>query len=198
MASVNLSAEPEKEFDGFWGATSTYASFSYLVYGSLRLYSQLAQDCQLKTARSSTWRATPAPKPPTTPAPISAYSPPASPDFSPRAGHQPPPLGIQRSSRAPGRRHWPQRFHHRPPPDQAGIQLPDRAKLGIPSYFEAAKGAYVLKEADPPGLGRHSLRPGTSAVDGILRSCPDRKAQLQGSLRGQRRALRSPKPRVSC
>ena len=51
LASVNLAADPEKEFDGFWGATSTYGSFSYLLYGPFRLYSQLAQDCQLKTGK---------------------------------------------------------------------------------------------------------------------------------------------------
>ncbi len=30
LATVNLSSDPEKEFDGFWGACSTYGSFSYL------------------------------------------------------------------------------------------------------------------------------------------------------------------------
>jgi transketolase len=51
LASVNLAERPEEEFDGFWGATSTYGSFSYLLYGPLRLYSQLAQDCQLKVGK---------------------------------------------------------------------------------------------------------------------------------------------------
>lgn len=43
LASVNLAEDPDKSFDGFWGATSTYGSFSYLMYGMLRLYSQLAR-----------------------------------------------------------------------------------------------------------------------------------------------------------
>ena len=37
MATVNLSVDPEKSFDGFWGASSTYGSFSYLLFGMLRL-----------------------------------------------------------------------------------------------------------------------------------------------------------------
>ena len=51
MATVNFAADPEKQFDGFWGACSTYGSFSYLKYGMLRLFSQLAQDCQLKVGK---------------------------------------------------------------------------------------------------------------------------------------------------
>lgn len=33
MVTVNLSEKPAEEFDGFWGACSTYGSFSYLKYG---------------------------------------------------------------------------------------------------------------------------------------------------------------------
>jgi transketolase len=51
MAAVNFARDPEKEFDGFWGACSTYGSFSYLKYGMMRLFSQLAQDCQLKVGK---------------------------------------------------------------------------------------------------------------------------------------------------
>ena len=51
MATVNFSKDPEKEFDGFWGACSTYGSFSYLKYGMMRLFSQLAQDCELKVGK---------------------------------------------------------------------------------------------------------------------------------------------------
>ena len=42
LATVNFSPKPEEEFDGFWGACSTYGSFSYLKYGLFRLFSQLA------------------------------------------------------------------------------------------------------------------------------------------------------------
>ena len=42
---------PVREFDGFWGACSTYGSFSYLKYGPMRLFSQLAQDSELKVGK---------------------------------------------------------------------------------------------------------------------------------------------------
>ena len=51
LASVNLAADPFCDFEGFWGACSTYGSFSYLKYGPLRLFSQLAQDCDLRVGK---------------------------------------------------------------------------------------------------------------------------------------------------
>ena len=41
LASTNLAKDPENNFEGFWGACSTYGSFSYLKYGLMRLYSQM-------------------------------------------------------------------------------------------------------------------------------------------------------------
>jgi transketolase len=51
MATVNFADDPERSFDGFWGACSTYGSFSYLKYGMFRLFSQIAQDCQWKVGK---------------------------------------------------------------------------------------------------------------------------------------------------
>src|SRR6185503_2646244 len=51
LASVNMAADPMEDFDGFWGACSTYGSFSYLKYGPMRLFSQLAQDCELNVGK---------------------------------------------------------------------------------------------------------------------------------------------------
>jgi transketolase len=51
LASVNFADDPFTEFNGFWGACSTYGSFTYLVYGPLRLFSQLAQDCELRVGK---------------------------------------------------------------------------------------------------------------------------------------------------
>ena len=51
LATVNLADDPFTQFDGFWGACSTYGSFSYLKYGEMRLFSQLAQDCELKVGK---------------------------------------------------------------------------------------------------------------------------------------------------
>ncbi len=52
LSSVNMSTDPENEFNGFYTASSTYGSFSYLKYGAMRLYSQLAQDCELKLGKT--------------------------------------------------------------------------------------------------------------------------------------------------
>ena len=51
IASVNFADDPYKDFDGFYAACSTYGSFSYLKYGPMRLFSQLAQDCPLKVGK---------------------------------------------------------------------------------------------------------------------------------------------------
>ncbi|MDR3033985.1 MAG: hypothetical protein LBV78_12910, partial [Kitasatospora sp.] len=51
LATVNLAEDPFERFDGFWGACSTYGSFSYLKYGPMRLFSQLAQDSELKVGK---------------------------------------------------------------------------------------------------------------------------------------------------
>ena len=50
-ATVNFSKDPYEVFNGFFGAASTYGSFSYLKYGPLRLFSQIAQDSDLKVGK---------------------------------------------------------------------------------------------------------------------------------------------------
>jgi transketolase len=50
-ATVNLASCPMERFDGLWGAVSTYGSFSYLKYGMARLFSQVAQDSELKVGK---------------------------------------------------------------------------------------------------------------------------------------------------
>ena len=52
ISSVNLSDKPYDDFNGYITACSTYGSFSYLKYGAYRLYSQLAQDSQLKVGKT--------------------------------------------------------------------------------------------------------------------------------------------------
>ena len=51
LTSVNLNQDPYDEFNGYFGAMSTYGSFSYLKYGPIRLFSQLAQDSDLKVGK---------------------------------------------------------------------------------------------------------------------------------------------------
>ncbi|HSM38637.1 MAG TPA: hypothetical protein VK838_04825, partial [Candidatus Limnocylindrales bacterium] len=51
IATVNMADDPFNAFNGFWAACSTYGSFSYLKYGPMRLFSQLAQDTELKIGK---------------------------------------------------------------------------------------------------------------------------------------------------
>ena len=51
LATVNFSEDTYKDFNGFYGAMSTYGSFSYLKYGPIRLFSQIAQDSDLKVGK---------------------------------------------------------------------------------------------------------------------------------------------------
>ena len=84
-ASVNLSADPENDFNGWYTACSTYGAFSYLKYGMMRLYSQLAQDCELQLGKTLWVAGHSGPRRPRTAAPTSASSRRASPSSSPRA-----------------------------------------------------------------------------------------------------------------
>lgn len=175
MASVNFATAPEHAFDGFWGACSTYASFSYLKYGMMRLFSQLAQDCQWQVGKVL-W--------------VAGHSGPETAEdsrthfgiFSPGvtqlfpAGqiinlhpweHNEVPvlLGAALRQKAPI-----VALHLTRP----AMRVPDRRALGIPSHFEAARGAYVIRDyrADQPQGGAIVVQ-GTSAVDSMLKVLPE-------------------------
>lgn len=175
LASVNLSEDPEREFDGFWGATSTYGSFSYLLYGPLRLYSQLSQDCELKTGKVVF---------------VAGHSGPETADdsrthfgiFSPGVtqffpeGHiinlhpwehneVPVVLATALKEKAPIIA-----LHLTRP----NIEVPDREKIGMASHFEAAKGAYLMRDYKPglPKMGVLIVQ-GTSAVANTIKILPE-------------------------
>ncbi len=146
LASVNLAADPFTAFNGFWGACSTYASFSYLKYGAMRLFSQLAQDADLKVGKLL-W--------------IAGHSGPETAEDSrthfgifetavtqlfPQGqvidlhpweyNEVPVMLGAALRQAAPI-----VALHLTRP----SIEIPDREALGMPSHFEAARGAYVMR-----------------------------------------------------
>lgn len=174
LASVNFAANPEQEFDGFWGACSTYGSFSYLKYGLMRLYSQLAQDCQIKVGKLL-W--------------VAGHSGPETAEdsrthfgiYSPGVtqlfpqGHVinlhpweynevPVLLGAAFAQSAPI-----VALHLTRPP----VEIPDRVALGMPSHFEAARGAYVLRDYHPnQPRGGTVIVQGTSAVANIVKLLP--------------------------
>jgi transketolase len=175
LAAVNLSEQPEEEFQGYWGATSTYGSFSYLKYGLFRLFSQMAQDCQVKLGKVI-W--------------IAGHSGPETADDSrthfgifstgvtqlfPKGkiinlypwehNEVPVLLGAALKQDVPV-----VALHLTRPP----IETPDRAKLGMPSHFEAAKGAYIVRDYDPskPRSGTVIVQ-GTSAMCSIVELLPE-------------------------
>jgi transketolase len=171
MATVNLAEDPFNDFNGFWGACSTYGSFSYLKYGEMRLFSQLAQDCELRVGKVL-W--------------VAGHSGPETAedsrthfgifatgvtqlfpdgqviDLHPWEYNEVPVvLGAALSLDAPI-----VALHLTRPP----IEIPDRAALGIPSHFAAARGAYVLRDFRPgqPAGGTVFLR-GTMPTHNLVR-----------------------------
>jgi transketolase len=147
LATVNLADDPFSQFNGFWAACSTYGSFSYLKYGEMRLFSQLAQDCDLKVGKVI-W--------------VAGHSGPETAEdsrthfgvFAPGVtqlfpdgqvidlhpweyNEVPVVLGAALRASAPIIA-----LHLTRP----AIELPDRDALGIPSHFEAARGAYVMRQ----------------------------------------------------
>jgi transketolase len=177
IASCNIAGDPRKEFEGFWGATSTYGSFSYLLYGPLRLFSQLAQDCDLKLGKVL-W--------------VAGHSGPETADdsrthfgiFAPGVTQLFPEGQIINLHpweynevpvvlAAALRQKAPIIALHLTRP---AIEIPDREKLGLPSHFEAARGAYVLHA---PASGKRPegtvIVQGASAMNAILSLLPGLK-----------------------
>jgi transketolase len=174
LAVTNMASEPEQEFRGYWGACSTYGSFSYLKYGLMRLFSQLAQDCPLKLGKLI-W--------------VVGHSGPETAEdsrthfgiFAPGVtqlfpdGHV---LNLhpwEHNEVAPAlaaalRSDVPLVAIHltRPP-----VTIPDRAKLGVPSHREAARGAYVIRPHDParPKQGTLIVQ-GTSTTESVYALLP--------------------------
>ena len=175
VASVNFASDPMKAFDGFWTACSTYGSFSYLKYGPMRLFSQLAQDCDLKVGKVL-W--------------IAGHSGPETAEDS--RTH----FGIF----APGVTQLfpeghvidlhPWEYNEVPVVLAAAIAtdvpiialhltrpkvtIPDRKALGLASHFEAARGAYVMRDYKPgqPRMGTVIVQ-GTSTTNNLLQILPD-------------------------
>ena len=175
IASVNFSKKPEEEFTGFWGACSTYGAFSYLKYGMFRLFSQLAQSCQWKLGKVL-W--------------VVGHSGPETADDSrthfgifetgvtqlfPKGqiiniypweyNEVPVLLGTALKQNTPI-----VALHLTRPP----MEIPDRQKLGIPSHYEAAKGAYIVRDyrQNQPHCGTLFVQ-GTSAMANLLKIFPE-------------------------
>ena len=175
LASVNLADDPFGEFNGFWGACSTYGSFSYLKYGEMRLFSQLAQDCELKVGKVL-W--------------IAGHSgPETAEDSRTHFGifetgvtqlvpdgqiidlhpweHNEVPVMLAAALRQKA----PIVALHLTRP---AVDIPDRPALGMDSHFAAARGAYVLRpyRTGAPRQGTIFVQ-GTSTTANLVKILPD-------------------------
>jgi transketolase len=159
-----MAADPFEDFNGFWGAFSTYGSFTYLKHGALRLFSQLAQDCELKVGKLLY---------------IAGHSgPETAEDSRTHFGiYEPGMTQLFPEGHVIDIHPW--EYNEVPVVLAAALQLetpivvlhltrpaiaiPDRVASGMDSHFEAARGAYLLRDYRP-GLPRH----GTVVVRGTL------------------------------
>ncbi len=174
LATVNFSEDTYKNFNGFYGAMSTYGSFSYLKYGPIRLFSQIAQDSDLKVGKLI-W--------------VAGHTGPETAEdsrthfgiFAPGVtqlfpdGHivnihpwehneVAPVLAAAFNTDIPiiG-------LHLTRPP----ITIPDRKALGMAPHLDAAKGAYIIKDfvQDKPKEGVVIVR-GTSSTNSVVELLP--------------------------
>ena len=179
LTSVNLNKDPYKEFNGYFGAMSTYGSFSYLKYGPIRLFSQLAQDSDLKVGKLI-W--------------VAGHSGPETAEdsrthfgiFSPGVtqlfpkGHiinlhpwehneVAPALAASLQTNIPIIA-----IHLTRPP----IEIPDRKAFGIASHLDASKGAYIIKDYDTnKGKDGLVIIRGTSSINSLMKILPDLKVK---------------------
>lgn len=149
LASVNFNIDPYEDFNGFFGAMSTYGSFSYLKYGPIRLFSQLAQDSNLKVGKLI-W--------------VAGHSGPETAEdsrthfgiFAPGVtqlfpdGHIVNLYPWEHNEVAPALAAALSTdiqivaLHLTRPP----VEIPDREKLGMASHLDASKGAYLIRNYD--------------------------------------------------
>jgi transketolase len=173
IATVNLADDPMTSFNGFWAACSTYGSFSYLKYGPMRLFSQLAQDCELKVGRVL-W--------------VAGHSGPETAEDS--RTH----FGIYETgvTQLFPEGHvidlHPWEYNEVPVVLAAAlgtsvpivalhvtrpaIEIPDRDALGIPLHFEAARGAYVMRDFAAGPRGGTVVVQGTTSTANLVKVLP--------------------------
>jgi transketolase len=164
LASVNLADDPFREFSGFWGACSTYGAFTYLAYGPLRLFSQLAQDSPLKVGKVLF---------------IASHSGPETAEDSRTHFGVFEPGIMQLFPHGQVLDLHPWEYNEVPVLLAAAlreefpiialnltrpaVEIPDRSRLGIASHLAAARGAYLIRQAD-----QHRAADGTIIVRGTM------------------------------
>ena len=175
LATVNLADDPMRDFNGFWGACSTYGSFSYLKYGPMRLFSQLAQDSELKLGKVI-W--------------VAGHSGPETAEDS-RTHFGIFETGVTQlfpEGQVIDLHPW--EYNEVPVVLAAAlatdvpivalhltrpnVDIPDRAALGMASHFEAARGAYLLRDVavGTPSAGTVYVQ-GTVTTANVVKILPE-------------------------
>ena len=174
LASVNFSSKPFEKYIGYFGACSTYGSFSYLKYGPMRLFSQMVQDSPIKLGKVL-W--------------IAGHSgPETAADSRTHFGifatgvtqlfpkghvidlhpweHNEVPVVLGAAFKCDA--HIIVLHLTRP-----GIEIPDRVALGMESHFAAARGAYLIRDYDnnKPKMGVVVIR-GTIKTANLIKVLP--------------------------
>ncbi len=173
-SSVNMSDKPEEEFNGFYTASSTYGAFSYLKYGAMRLYSQLAQDCELQLGKTI-W--------------VAGHNGPETAEDSRTHFGIFSPANTQLFPDGTVINICPWEYNEVPVMLAAamktdspiialqltrpGVTIPNREKLGLGSHLEAAKGAYILRDykEDCPQQGCIMVQ-GTMSTYNLIEALP--------------------------
>ncbi len=181
LATVNFAKDCTERFVGYYGACSTYGSFSYLKYGPMRLFSQLAQDSQIKAGKVIWIAGHSGPETAEDSRTHFGVFSPGVTDLFPR-GHvadlHPYDYNEVLAMLAAAMSHDAHviALHLTRP----GVNIVDREALGAGSYLDAAKGAYVLKgwdDAAGPRRGTIIFR-GTSPVKAAFELLQDHRGEL--------------------
>jgi len=149
IVSTNLSGSQLDEFNGYYTACSTYGAFAYLKYGPMRLFSQMAQDSQFQFGKVIWVVGHSGPETAEDGKTHFGIFAPGVTDLFPEGqvlnlhpwehNEVAPMLAAAMATDAPIIA-----LHLTRP----GIEIPDRAQLGMDSHFDAAKGAYIIRDYD--------------------------------------------------
>jgi transketolase len=179
IATVNLADDPMTSFNGFWAACSTYGSFSYLKYGPMRLFSQLAQDSELKLGKVI-W--------------VAGHSGPETAEDS-RTHFGIFETGVTQlfpEGQVIDLHPW--EYNEVPVVLAAAlatdvpiialhltrpaVEIPDRAALGMASHFEAARGAYLMRDVAPGTVSAGTVYvQGTVTTANVVKTLPELTAR---------------------
>jgi len=175
IAATNFAKHPEEEFNGFYSACSTYGSFSYLKYGAFRIFSQMAQDAEVKLGKVI-W--------------VAGHSGPETAEDSRTHFGIYSPAVTQLFPKGKVINLYPYEHNEVAPMLTAalamdvplialhltrpGVEIPDRKKLGMASHMEAARGAYLIRDykSDLPNMGTIFVQ-GTATTANVVKLLPE-------------------------